>query len=277
MAEDRHGIFRAAIALPDEQIDLGRAALAIAQEEYPSLQVEDYLARLEQLAAMARGRSAGESTPYRLIACLNHVLFTQEGYRGNRDDYYDPRNSFLNDVIERRKGIPITLSVLYIEIARRVELKLHGIGFPGHFLVKYVGDEGEIIVDPFDNGEVRTPEELQEMLDRLYGGKVAFHSDFLAPVSNRDIVQRMLNNLKLIYLRQEDFAKALSTAERLVILDPTSAQEIRDCGLLCLKLDRASEAIDDLESYLRLAPDAADSDEILHQLENLKKRSVQVH
>jgi len=277
MANDRHKIFREAVELPDDEVDLGRAALAIAQEEYPGLQVEAYLARLDRLAAMARDRSAGENGPYRLIACLNHVLFTQEGYRGNRDDYYDPRNSFLNDVIERRKGIPITLSVLYMEVARRAELKLHGIGFPGHFLVKYVGDEGEIVVDPFDQGEVRTAEELQEMLDRLYGGKVAFHPDFLAPVSNRDIVQRMLNNLKAIYLRREDFPKALSTAERLVILDPTSPQEIRDRGLLYLKLDRASQAIDDLETYLKLAPDAADAEEVGEQLAGMKRRVATVH
>jgi len=281
MADDRYRIFREVVELPDDKIDLGRAALAIAQEEYPSLRVETYLTRMDQLAAVVRDRSAGENSPYRLIACLNHVLFTKEAYRGNGDDYYDPRNSFLNDVIERRKGIPITLSVLYMEVARRVELKLHGIGFPGHFLVKYVGDEGEIVpeivIDPFDNGEVRTAEELQEMLNGLYGGKVAFHPDFLAPVSNRDILQRMLNNLKAIYLRQEDFSKALSTAERLVIIDPTSAQEIRDRGLLYLKLERYPQAIDDLETYLRLAPDAADAEEILHQLENLKKRAVQVH
>jgi len=277
MADERHRIFRAAISLPDEQIDLGRAALAIAQEEYPSLRVETYLERIDRLATAARDRSAGENTPYRLIACLNHVLFTQESYRGNREDYYDPRNSFLNDVIERRKGIPITLSVLYMEVGRRTGLNLHGIGFPGHFLVKYAGDEGEIVVDPFDQGEVRTAEELQEMLDRLYGGKVAFHPDFLAPVSNRDIIQRILNNLKAIYLRREDFAKTLSVAERLVIIDPTSPQEIRDRGLLYLKLDRAAEALDDLETYLRLAPDAADADEILRQVENLKKTAVRLH
>jgi regulator of sirC expression with transglutaminase-like and TPR domain len=277
MADERHRNFRAAIALSDEQIDLGRAALAIAQEEYPSLRVETYLERLDRLATTARDRSAEENSPYRLIACLNHVLFTQEGYRGNRDDYYDPRNSYLNEVLERRKGIPITLSVLYMEVARRAGLKLHGIGFPGHFLVKYVGDEGEIVIDPFDKGEVRTLEELQEMLDRLYGGKVAFHPDFLAPVSNRDIVQRMLNNLKAIYVRQEDLSRALSVAERLVIIDPTSPQEIRDRGLLYLKLDRAAEALEDLETYLRLAPDAADAEEIGEQLAGLKRRVATVH
>ena len=281
MAEDRHKIFRAAVALPDDEIDLGRAALAIAQEEYPNLQVEFCLARLEQLAATVRDRSAGENTPYRLIAALNHVLFTQEGYRGNRDDYYDPSNSFLNEVIERRMGIPITLSVLYMEIARRVGLKLYGIGFPGHFLVKYAGAEGEIVqdivIDPFAKGEVRTTEELQEMLDRLYGGKVRLQPEFLSRVSNRQIVQRMLANLKAIYMREENFIKAVSVVERLVILDPISADEIRDRGLLYLKLERVSEAVDDLETYLRLFPDAADAEEILDQLENLKKRPAQVH
>jgi regulator of sirC expression with transglutaminase-like and TPR domain len=273
----RHKIFRAAVELPDDEIDLGRAALVIAQAEYPSLQVETYLARLDQIAAVVRDRSAGENSPYRLIASLNHVLFTQEGYRGNRDDYYDPKNSFLNDVIERRIGIPIALSVLYMEVARRADLRLHGVGFPGNFLVKYAGDEGEIVVDPFDKGEVRTTEELQEMLDRLYGGKVRLQPEFLSRISNKQIIQRMLANLKAIYRRQENFLKAVSVVERLVILDPISADEIRDRGLLYLKLERASEAVDDLETYLRLASDAADAEEILEQVLALKKRPAQVH
>jgi regulator of sirC expression with transglutaminase-like and TPR domain len=277
----RHKIFRAAVELPDDEIDLGRAALVIAQEEYPTLDIQTYLERLDQLATVVRDGSAGENTPYRLIASLNYVLFTQEGYRGNHDDYYDPKNSFLNDVIERRIGIPIALSVLYMEVARRADLRLHGVGFPGHFFVRYAGDEGEIVpeivIDPFDKGEVRTTEELQEMLDRLYGGKVAFHPDFLAPVSNRDIIHRMLNNLKAIYLRQEDFPKAVSVVERLVILDPISAEEIRDRGLLYLKLERFSEAIDDLETYLTLAPDNADAEEICKQVETLRRRVEKIH
>jgi regulator of sirC expression with transglutaminase-like and TPR domain len=281
MADDRHRIFRAAVELPDDEIDLGRAALAIAQEEYPTLDIQTYLERLDQLAATVRDRSAGENTPYRLIASLNYVLFTQEGYRGNRDDYYDPKNSFLNDVIERRIGIPIALSVLYMEVARRADLRLHGVGFPGHFLVKYAGDEGEIVpeivTDPFDKGEVRTTEELQKMLDRLYGGKVRLQPEFLSRVSNRQIVQRMLANLKAIYMRQENFLKAVSVVERLVILDPISADEIRDRGLLYLKLERFPEAVDDLETYLRLMPDAADAEEILEQVLALKERPAQVH
>lgn len=277
MADDRYKVFRRAVDFSDDQIDLARAALAIAQDEYPGLAVDDYLARLDRLASVVRDRSAGEYTPYRLIAALNHVLFSQEGYHGNRDDYYNPKNSFLNDVIESRNGIPITLSVLYMEVARRAGLRLCGVGFPGQFLVKYSGEEGEIVIDPFDKGEVRTVEELQEMLDRLYAGKVAYQPDFVAPVSNREILQRMLNNLKTIYLRRKDFLRALSAAERLLILDPTSAPEIRDRGLLYHKLDCPQQALEDLETYLRLVPDAADANEVREQLAVLKKGAARLH
>jgi regulator of sirC expression with transglutaminase-like and TPR domain len=277
MAEDRYKNFRRAIDCPDDQLDLGRAALAVAADEYPALRAETYLTRLDQLAAAARDCSAGESNPYRLLASVNHVLFTREGYRGNRDDYYDPKNSFLNDVIDSRKGIPITLSVLYMEVARRVGLKLDGVGFPGQFLVKYLGNEEEIVIDPFDQGEVRGVEELQQLLDGLYGGKVAFRPEFLAPVSNRQIIQRILNNLKTIYLNQKNFLKALSVAERLVILDPTSASEIRDRGLLYLECECFQQALEDLEAYLSLAPDANDADEVREQMGVLRKSAARLH
>ncbi|HEY2988453.1 MAG TPA: tetratricopeptide repeat protein [Candidatus Binatia bacterium] len=277
MADDGHSIFRQAVERPDDHIDLGRVALIIGREEYPTLQIDTYLDRLDRLAATARDRAGDENSPYRLLAAINYVLFTQEGYRGNRDDYYDPRNSFLSDVIERRTGIPITLSVLYMEVARRIGLRLYGVGFPGHFLVKYSGNDEEIVVDPFDEGEVRTGDELQQMLDSLYIGKVVYQPELLAPVTHKQIIQRMLYNLKAIYARQANYRKALSVAERLVILDPTSAPEIRDRGLLYLEVERFPEAMDDLETYLRLAPDAADAEKISEQLANLKKRGARVH
>jgi len=271
MGSDRHSVFRRVVAQAGDDFDLARAALAIAQDEYPALEQEVYIARLDKLAARARDLSGGESDPYRLIAAVNHVLFTQEGFRGNRGDYYDPRNSFLSDVLERKKGIPITLSVIYMEVARRAGLPLHGVGFPGHFLVKYESDDEEIVIDPFDKGEVRTLEELQTLLDGLYNGKVALRPEFLAPVTNRQIIHRMLNNLKGIYLSEENLVKALSAAERLVILDPASAPEIRDRGVLYLKLECFQQAINDFEAYLRLAPDASDAEDIREQLVELKK------
>jgi len=271
MGSDRHSVFRRVVAQAGDDFDLARAALAIAQDEYPALEQEVYIARLDKLAARARDLSGGESDPYRLIAAVNHVLFTQEGFRGNRGDYYDPRNSFLSDVLERKKGIPITLSVIYMEVARRAGLPLHGVGFPGHFLVKYESDDEEIVIDPFDKGEVRTLEELQTLLDGLYNGKVALRPEFLAPVTNRQIIHRMLNNLKGIYLSEENLVKALSAAERLVILDPASAPEIRDRGVLYIKLECFQQAINDFEAYLRLAPDASDAEDIREQLVELKK------
>ncbi len=277
MASDTHRTFARAVQCPDDEIDLGRAALAIAQGEYPNLEIDPYLARIDLLATRVRDHASIESDPYRVLAATNYVLFTQEGFHGNREDYYDPKNSFLNDVMERRKGIPITLSVLYIEVARRAGLALHGVAFPGHFLVKYAAAEEEIIVDPFHGGEVRSMEELEDMLDELYKGKIAFQPDFLAPVSKSQILKRMLNNLRATYLRQGDFLRALSVAERLVILEPNSAGEIRDRGLLYLKLECFAQALEDLETYLRLALHAEDADEIREQVVFLKKLVTRIH
>lgn len=262
---------------PDDEIDLGRAALAIAHGEYPSLDIESYLSRMDRLAMAVQDRSGGEADPYRLIAAINYTLFSVERFQGNRDDYYDPKNSFLNEVMERKRGIPITLSVLYMEVARRAGLNLHGVGFPGHFLVKYVGKEEEIVIDPFHAGEVRSIEELEDFLDEIYHGKLAFQPEFLFPVSKKQILRRMLNNLKAIYLRQGAFLKALSVVERLVILEPNSAQDIRDRGLLYMKLECLPQALEDLEAYLKLALDAEDADEIREQVVSLKKLVTQIH
>jgi regulator of sirC expression with transglutaminase-like and TPR domain len=270
-----HHNFIQAVQCSEDEIDLGRAALTIAQEEYPQLDIEAYVAKIDRLASAVSGRSGGETDPYRLIACLNYVLFNQEGFRGNRDDYYDPKNSFLNDVIERKKGIPITLAVLYMEVARRVGLTLHGVGFPGHFLVRYPKDE--VIIDPFHKGEIRSLEELEGFLRELYKGAVTLRPEFLAPISKKQILKRMLNNLKMIYLKQQELLKALSVVDRLLLLEPDSAQEIRDRGLINLKLDCFSQALEDLENYLKLARYAEDAEEIREQVVSLKKRSTQLH
>lgn len=277
MANDTHRSFSRAVQCLDDEIDLGRAALAIAHAEHPELDIESYVARLDHLAAAVRDRAGGEADSYRLIAAMNYTLFSVEGFRGNQDDYYDPKNSFLNEVMERKQGIPITLSVLYMEVARRVGLNLCGVGFPGHFLVKHVGKEEEIVIDPFHRGEVRSIEELEDMLDEIYRGRIAFQPEFLFPVSKKQILRRILNNLKAIYLRQGDFPKSLSVVERLLILEPNSAQEMRDRGLLYLKLECFPQALEDLESYLRLAPYADDAAEIREQTVSLKKRVTQIH
>ena len=158
MAIDPYREFRQAADRPEEQIDLGRAALAIALPEYPALDFSAYLGRIDELALEAAQRAGVDADVYRTIAALNFVLFARQGFRGNRDDYYDPKNSFLNQVIERKTGIPITLSVLYMEVAERVGLSVDGVGFPGHFMVKVRSDGSEIVIDPFNSGDIKTEE-----------------------------------------------------------------------------------------------------------------------
>ncbi len=192
LVTDLYREFRQAVARPEETIDLGRAALTIALGDYPDLDIENYLRRIDALAVAVNQRCGAESDMFHSIAALNYVLFKEQGFRGNRDDYYDPKNSFLNDVIDSRRGLPITLSVLYMEVGQRIGLTLDGVGFPGHFLVKTIVEGDEIVIDPFNAGEIKSHEDLQTMLDRLYGGQVRFHRDFLAPLPKKQILKRML-------------------------------------------------------------------------------------
>jgi regulator of sirC expression with transglutaminase-like and TPR domain len=277
LSTDPYRDFRQAVERPEENIELGRAALTIALTDYPGLDISDYLARIDRLATEVMGRLGPEADIYRSIAALNYVLFRRHGFRGNRDDYFDPKNSFLNEVIERKIGIPITLSVLYMEVARRAGLTLDGVGFPGHFLVKRVGGGEEIVIDPFNNGEIMSREEIDKMLFDLYDGKVVFHSDFLASSTKKDILKRMLTNLKAIYINGNDLVRSLAALDRLVILDPASAVDIRDRGMVYLRLEYYAQAREDFETYLRLRPDAEDATLVREQLVRLAKEATRIH
>ncbi len=277
MSNDLYVAFREAIDRPEDEIDLGRAALAIATQEYPDLKVDDCLSQLDALGQAVELRMGDEKNPYRIIAALNTVLFKELGFQGNRSEYYDPKNSFLNDVINRKKGIPISLSVIYMEVARRVGLSLAGVGFPGHFLVKYEDGDVQILIDVFNGGEIRAREDLDRMLQQLYRGQVSYQAGFVAALGKRDILRRMLNNLKWIYLERGEPLKTLSVLDHLVILDPRSASEIRDRGLLYITLECYAQAVEDLESYLRLAPTADDVAMIKSQIESIRQRYVQIH
>jgi len=277
LTADPYRDFRLAVGCPDEKIDLGRAALAMANCDYPHLDVDAYLSRIDELAAAANTCLGTEPDVYRSVAAVNYVLFQQRGFHGNRENYFDPRNSFLNEVLDRKIGIPISLSVLYIEVAQRIGLPLHGVGFPGHFLVKYRGDDEEIVIDPFNQGEIRSRESLEAMLDKLYGRKVSLDPDFLESTGKKQILKRMLNNLKIIYLRANDLMRGLSVVERLVILDPMSVEDIRDRGILYFKLECFKPALDDLENYLRLAPQAEDVDAVRHRVALLTRQVARLH
>jgi regulator of sirC expression with transglutaminase-like and TPR domain len=186
-------------------------------------------------------------------------LYLEEGFRGNVEAYYDPRNLFLNDVLDRRLGIPITLSVIHLEVAWRLGLPLHGVNFPGHFLVAYPGEAFRLLIDPFQLGEIRFENQAQELLDRVYGGSVTLQPDYLRDATRRDILARLLQNLKGIYLNARDDVRALAAIERILLVRPSALEEVRDRGMLLARVGRVDEAIVDLEQYLSRTPDAPDA------------------
>ncbi|HSH46827.1 MAG TPA: transglutaminase-like domain-containing protein [Longimicrobiales bacterium] len=255
--------------LPDSQVDLAAGALLIAGEEYPHLALAPYLRRLDVLAERVRDRLAGETAPLIVLQELCRVLFQEEGFRGNADAYYDPRNSFLNDVLDRRLGIPITLGIVMLEVGWRVDLPLSGINFPGHFLVRYDGQLVRLLVDPFDGGRVRWEDQGQELLDRVYGGMVRMRAEFLRPATRTDILARVLTNLKSIYLNTRDDDRALAAVDRILLLRPAAATERRDRGLLLARSGRSDEAVVELERYLDGAPAAADAPRVRSLIQDL--------
>ncbi|MEA5594588.1 SirB1 family protein [Rivularia sp. UHCC 0363] len=264
--------FRDEIQQPDEHINLVKAALYIAQEEYFDLDIEEYINAIEAMAIELEERLPLENYPLKIIQCINQYFYDDLAFTGNKENYYDPRNSFLNDVIERRVGIPITLALLYIEVARRIDFPMIGIGMPGHFLIRPDIPEVEIFVDAFNNGEIMFLQDCQERLNQIYQQNVTLKPEFLAPVTNRQFLARMLTNLKYIYLKQQELEKALLCVERILLLFPNATLEIRDRGLLSYQTGRFNQASLDLQAYLLQVPDAQDASTIrrlLAQMGNL--------
>jgi len=249
-----------ALNAPGEE--LAPAALAIARIEYPSLESNGYIEALERMGDEAAGRvSKAGVRGQDAIRILNEYLYDEQGFTGNRQQYDDPRNSFLNEVLDRRTGIPITLAVVYLEIARRAGVQVTGVNFPGHFLLRapdeharlhYGGDF--VIVDPFHGGALLSEVDCREMLRQHVGDEAAFDSDLLQPATRREIVVRMLVNLKRLYVRMRSFPQARVVADLLLTVDPSSVSELRDRGLLAYHLQDFGAALRDLESYLRLLP-----------------------
>lgn len=261
--------FADVVQKPEPEIDLASAALLIAAEEYPQVTPEPYLRRLDELAERARDRLWDATAPIMMLQEVNRVMFEEEGFQGNRTEYYDPRNSFLNDVIDRRRGIPITLSIVYLELGWRLDLPLHGVNFPGHFLVRYAGEAVQLLVDPFQNGMIRFEDEAQALLDHVYGGSVRMQPEFLRIADRRDILIRLLTNLKGNYLNRRDDRRALSAIERILVVRPDSADDERDRGIVLTRLGRDRDATAALNRYLELVPDAPDSARVRLLLDQL--------
>lgn len=249
-------------ARPSAAAGLAEGALVVAAEARPETDIESALETLDGVVERIRPLIEAAKGPSAKIEALNHSLFELENFRGNQTQYDDPRNSFLDEVLASRKGLPITLSILYVDIARRFGMEAYGVGFPGHFLAKIVGvsdaPEHEVIVDPFF-GRTLSMQDCAERLKAAAGGDVPFDQQWLRPASEQEIYVRMLNNLKLLYLRQGDGLAALGCFDRILTLAPLAVSEYRDRGLLLERLDCIHAAIEDLTHYLELAPKHEDT------------------
>ena len=244
------------------RIDLAAAALYIAQEDYWDMAPGHYLERLDSMAVEVQARLPRGRYPLKIIQVLNEYLFEELKFSGNTQDYYNPDNSCLNCVIDRRLGIPITISLIYLEVARRVRFPMMGVGMPGHFLVRPVIDEMEVFVDPFNQGEVLFLADCKARFQQQYGPDVEWRDEFLSGVTPKVFLMRMLLNLKMAYLNLESFEQAVATLDKLLILMPGEPQHVRDRGLLHYELQNYALAQQDLKGYLRSHPRAPDNQKI---------------
>jgi regulator of sirC expression with transglutaminase-like and TPR domain len=261
---------------PDGRIDLARAALAVARLEYPGLDVDAYLERLDALARGVDGprRSAD---PVGRLHRLREYLFVEQGFAGNREDYYDPRNSFLSDVLDRRQGIPITLSLVLIEVGKRLGLAVEGIGLPGHFIAGARFGDSQILLDPFNAGALLTPEACEKLVGRAMGRKVALKAENFAAVTRRQFLTRMLANLKGIYWQREAWDRVVGVIDRLLVLDPKAAGEWRDRGLAWSNMGEVRRGVVDWERYLTEFPNAADHEAVKGHLRKARQKLAQLN
>jgi regulator of sirC expression with transglutaminase-like and TPR domain len=258
--------------IEDERVDLLRAALTFARIEDPQLDLEHYMHRVEELARRVAARVQDLDDPAQVIAALNEVLFQEEMFRGNTVDYYSPRNSFLHHVLDRRLGIPITLALVYMEVARRVGFPLFGVGMPGHFLLKHYDVDGRsILIDAFERGQVVTEEDCRQKLKSIYAGQVTLQPEFLLPVTRRQMLTRMLNNLRSIYLSQRDFRRAVQVVDLILVIYPRSPEDVKQRAVLRYNLDDYRGALSDFDEYVKMSPDASDAEEIRQTALSLRR------
>jgi regulator of sirC expression with transglutaminase-like and TPR domain len=264
----------ASLVAEDASLPLLEAAVAIAQHDFPRLDVQATLAEVDTLALRLKRRLAADAAPMQRLRLLNRFFFQELGFSGNVNDYYDPRNSYVHCVLETRRGIPITLALLYVELANQVGLDACGISFPGHFLAKVHMPQGEIVIDPF-TGQSMSRDALDGLLApyRRRGARSGLGEaplgSFLQPARPREVIARMLRNLKEVFRSSQDAARLLAIAERLVILLPDAWEERRDRGLVHAALGARFPAMADLAGYLEHAPDAPDRPAIRKRLAEL--------
>ena len=262
--------FREIAQRPEPHLDLVEASLVIALEEQPGLDIDRYLEQVGSWSDAVRGRLEGSRDIDRVIDVMNQFLFDEEGFHGENDDYYDPRSALLNEALDRHAGLPMTLSILYLEISRRVGIEAAGVSLPGRFLVKLSGDFGQVVVDPFDGGRVLSTIELQKLLDDVYGGGVRLREHHLRSFSRREVLARELAHLKAAYMAKHDLLRAAASIDRLLILDDRDSYEVRDRAMIAMQMHAYTQAIDFFERYLELSPHAEDRARVREQIAYLR-------
>jgi regulator of sirC expression with transglutaminase-like and TPR domain len=263
--------FQELITLPEGAVPLAESALLMACEEYPQLEIAPYLDKLDEIADFVRPKLRPDATPLQTIEALNEVLFGVVGFRGNTENYEDPRNSFFNDVLERRVGIPITLSAVYLEVARRISFPISGVGMPGHFLVKYADRTQEFFLDPFNGGQILSREDCARRFAEMFGNDQEFSERMLAIASPRQMLFRMLNNLKTIYMKAHAYEKSLAMVDMMLLADPDAIEQYRDRGILEVQLRRFHAAVRDFERYVEGAPNSKDRPQVEEHLKDLRR------
>jgi len=254
---------------PGSPVDLAEVALHLARDEYPDLDTPSYLARLDELAGRLRPRLTGSLT--RDAVELTHLLFVEEGFAGNADSYYDARNSYVNDVLDRKLGLPITLSVLAAAVGGRAGLRVVGVGLPGHFIAKVLGGDGaEVLFDPFHGGQFLDAAGCEALVAAVTGRPFTFTAEAIAATPPGLIVARMLTNLKAVYLKDGDFARSARVIERLIQLDPADPVQRRDLGVSLIHAGKPGRAIDHLGFYLEKVPGADDAEAVREFLRDAK-------
>ena len=240
--------------------------------QYPDLNISEYVQKLNRLGEDLKNSVSEVKNPTYLVSMLNEYMFGTLGFNGDHDDYYNPKNNFLNVVLDKKSGIPIMLSIIYVELAKHIGLDLRPVGFPSHFLVKF---SEELILDPYNRGRLLSIDDLQEILDRNFGGGVQFSADFLNEIGSEQILIRISKNLKNSYTQSFNYTMAMHCINMILGIEPDSPEEVRDKGVLEARLLNYYLALRSLNRYLDLAPEADDVDYVLDLIRNIKERASQ--
>lgn len=273
--------FRDLVAVADEAVDLARVALEVARIKYPAVDAEHYLRELDQIAEQIHSGLAPHASVEDTLRAINRHLYADLKFSGNADEYYDPRNSYLNDVLDRRLGIPISLSIVYLEIGWRLGLAMQGVSFPGHFLVKLSVESGDIVLDPYSGGLSLGKEDLElRLLGVVQPNRTSGQFDlaqYLEPAPRKEILHRMLRNLKAIYMQNEDDVKSLAVVEHMLCLRAGDSESMRDRGIVYARLGCFGLAVDDFARYLKANPEAEDADDIRGRMVEAQRSASRLH